>query len=121
MVDLFNFIATNFNYFYALGFTLVIILVSYLLYQKTSNSGFLYILIGFSISAVWTGFELFILQGAYFVPGLYETDMLHVDIVVITMILGFVNFIIATIQMLTLAIGLFTIANGLSERYYNPN
>ena len=119
MVDLLEFFAHNFNYFTELGLSLIIALVCYVLYKKTFNKGFLVILIGFSISIAWTSFELFVLQGTYFIPSLYDSDMLHVDVVIITMILGFINFILALIRTVALVVGFFMISNDMTGRSHN--
>ncbi|MHA1974273.1 MAG: hypothetical protein ACTSW1_14835, partial [Candidatus Hodarchaeales archaeon] len=75
MVSVMEFLFVNASSILFTGLSFVTIMVCYLFYSKTRHTGFLIILIGFTISMFWSLFYLFVLQGAYFSSNLANSGM----------------------------------------------
>ena len=117
MIDFIKFVVDNFNYFFWLGLYLIVSLVCFLLHNRTTNRGFIVILIGNLISAGWTSINVFFLQGVYFAQNLHNSGMATADINILLMVTGLIGLVVGGINALTLAIGLLMISNDLPSKY----
>ncbi|MHA2053551.1 MAG: hypothetical protein ACW99F_08140 [Candidatus Hodarchaeales archaeon] len=119
MVDLTTYITANFYNFFGLGSSLLIAAACFLLYNKTGNKGFISIIVGFSVSIVWTCIQLFLLDGVYLVPNLHDSGMSTADISFVLMLVGGIGLVVSAIGALTLLIGLMIITNELPKKSYS--
>jgi hypothetical protein len=119
LADFITYTVANFNYFFGLGLSLLLGIVCFMLYDRTANRGFISILVGIGVSVGWTCFRLIVLDGVYFGQNLHNSGMAHDTISIVLMIEGSIALGIYAIEVLTLIVGLFIIANELPKKSYN--
>ncbi|MHA1214780.1 MAG: hypothetical protein ACTSR2_07735 [Candidatus Hodarchaeales archaeon] len=92
-----------------------ILVVSYLFYSKTKHTGFLVIMIGNSISILWSLFYIFVLQGMYFSMNLTLSGMSTQEVASSVFLVSSIGFGVNFVSTALLLLGIILFGSSLPQ------